>query len=506
MNAEKRIFLVAITVFIAIFVFSLLLLISGSKAAIMGGLLTPCLVLSYCYPRWGLLAFLTYLPFAGTITYSVAGIFKAVGGQISYTGEYPLFHLAKDAFYFPALLAILLTTQAWQKLRSQIKPLLIAISLLLASSLLTLLFVNFAQQLTAQAENPLLMGLVGLKILIGYIPLILCAYYLVGKQKDLFWLMRLLVILILICCGLCFIQYFFLINGICAGSSQLPDPASTQASLQARCFVGGSLLFNPAKNLIRLPGTFVAPWQWAWFLISSSFITYGASFSDPSRRWRVVAWVSMGMVLATTVISGQRSSLLLVPMIFLVLLLLTEKRKQWLPIKLGIITLLAILLASQLGIISEQIQGLIARWNYSPPTDFMANQWRWLTRDRLELLGHGLGRASSAARRLGSTRLIETFYVKVIYEIGVLGFLAFLALVTTLTVLTFKAYRSLQTPSLRHLGLCLWVFVLLISYNPYYYPLAVDPVTVYYWFLAGILLKLPELEQQNLPDKACDLN
>ena len=35
-----------------------------------------------------------------------------------------------------------------------------------------------------------------------------------------------------------------------------------------------------------------------------------------------------------------------------------------------------------------------------------------------------------------------------------------------------------------------------ISYSPYYYPLDVDPVAVYYWLAAGIVLKIPELERQ----------
>ena len=47
----------------------------------------------------------------------------------------------------------------------------------------------------------------------------------------------------------------------------------------------------------------------------------------------------------------------------------------------------------------------------------------------------------------------------------------------------------------------MWVFVLFISYWPYYYPLDVDPVSVYYWLAAGIILKIPEIEQQE-QDKA----
>ena len=42
----------------------------------------------------------------------------------------------------------------------------------------------------------------------------------------------------------------------------------------------------------------------------------------------------------------------------------------------------------------------------------------------------------------------------------------------------------------------MWVFVLFISYFPYYYPLDVDPVNVYYWLAAGIALKVPEIDRQ----------
>ncbi|HEY9805863.1 MAG TPA: hypothetical protein V6D04_04800, partial [Candidatus Obscuribacterales bacterium] len=88
-----------------------------------------------------------------------------------------------------------------------------------------------------------------------------------------------------------------------------------------------------------------------------------------------------------------------------------------------------------------------------------------------------------------------------------LGALLFLGVVTTLTVLTFKAYRSVRDRSLRSYGASFWVFILFISYNTYYYPLDVDPVAVYYWFFAGIVLKLPELDRQEklLKEAAAEL-
>jgi O-antigen ligase len=96
----------------------------------------------------------------------------------------------------------------------------------------------------------------------------------------------------------------------------------------------------------------------------------------------------------------------------------------------------------------------------------------------------------------GDTALVETYYPKIIYEIGIPGALVFLALVTTLVIAGWKTYRSLQDPDISSYGASLWVFILCISYNTYYYPLDVDPVAVYYWFFAGVLFKLPEIDRQ----------
>lgn len=110
------------------------------------------------------------------------------------------------------------------------------------------------------------------------------------------------------------------------------------------------------------------------------------------------------------------------------------------------------------------------------------------------LMGHGLGTATNAARIFGKTRLIETFYPKILYEIGAFGVLIFLAVVTTLTFLTCQSWQLLKDQKLIRLGACILVCMLFISYNTLYYPLDVSPIAVYYWLLAGVLLKLPELD------------
>ena len=498
MQSKKKIILIITVLFTSVVIGSFGLIIASRPVAILAALLVPCTILCYLFPRWGLLAFLVYLPLGGTITYAIAEVLPAFGRGVIFICSYSLLHLAKDAFYLPALISILISYKVWQKKPLKFQPFIIVIACFAFSCLLTFFCVNLPLDFANSTDKVALMGLVGLKVWLGYIPLIFCAYYCFNNQKRLLLFNRVLLLMILVACSLCLIQYLLLVNGICPGSTDLPPPSNTSASLRAQCFVGGSVLFNPGRNLIRLPGTFVAPWQWAWFLIASSCISYGVSLSEPSRLWKDIAIATIIAVLIATVISGQRTALFLVPIIYLTLFLATQKRNKNLLIKLGIIFIVTIIITTQISLVDERIANFIQRWQYAPPQEFIAGQIRWITNNHLTLLGQGLGKTASAARRLGSIRLVETFPAQMLYEIGILGYFAFLSLVTTLTILTFKAYRSLKTPGLRGLGLCLWVFILLISYNPYYYPLAVDPVAVYYWFIAGMLLKLPVLEKENV--------
>lgn len=441
--------------------------------------------LSFRYPRLALWAFLIYLPFGGTVTYII--------------GNSPLLQLAKDGFYIPALLGVI------QYCRRESLPLIInkpifnALLILVGYCCIVLFVVNGAQQLQAGGEKPFLLGILGLKVLVGYAPLIVCAYYLLNDKKTLFFLMRLTVVLILVCCGLAFIQYLFLKTGRCVGTRNAVGEHLFRASLEARCFVGGSLLYSPQHGQIRLPGTFVAPWQWGWFLISSAFLAFACAFNDPLARWRTLGLVSMASVFIMSVLSGQRIALALVPVTTVLLLVLTGQianLKRFVPIAVVLSIGLGLAAINNPQIVQERIDSLESRWNASPPHEFIIDQFEWAVGRQDGLLGNGLGRATNSGRTLGETELVETYYPKLIYEIGVLGALLFFVLATVLTIECFKSYRSVRDRTLRSYGASFWVYVLFISYNTYYYPLDVDPVAVYYWFFAGVILKLPELDRK----------
>jgi len=477
---------ITVSIFLSI-VLGIVLSLAVSPKVGLAALAIPCLGFAYKYPRKALWVFLIYLPISGTVTYWIGK------GNI-------VFQLAKDAFYIPALLALVQYCQVKRLpilIPKGVKP---SLGILLAFCIMTLLFINGSQQIThSESGQPLFMGLLGLKVFLGYIPLIFCGYYLIRSKQQLLFLTRLHVVLAVICCVLGFIQYMMLRTGMCAGTDHLSGADLFKATLDAKCFVGGSLVYSPSQSVIRLPGTFVAPWQWAWFLIANAFFTFATAFNDPSPLWRMSGLIGMAAVFVNAVISGQRIALALVPIIVIILLILTGQvanLKRFIPIGLGLALILGIAAAANPEIVQERIDSFISRWEASPPQAFIQGQFDWAIKQQQGLLGRGLGRATNSARTFGETQLVETYYPKVLYEVGPFGTLAFLALVTSLTVITFKTYRSIKDKNLRAMGASFWVFILFISYNTYYYPLDVDPVAVYYWFFAGATLSLPEIDRQ----------
>ncbi|MEG4530647.1 hormogonium polysaccharide biosynthesis protein HpsL [Microcoleus sp. D2_18a_D3] len=470
-----------------------LFFVAGPKIAIAGGAAAAILLLSYKYPRQALWTFLIYLPFSGTITYAIGG------GNAA-------FQIAKDAFYIPALIALIQSCKKKQLPLFIPKQMLSTFSILLMMAMLTLIFVNGEMQLNPRGgDKPILQGILGLKVLIGYIPLIACTYYLLRTKKDLVFFSRMHIVLAIVCCLLGLIQYLLLQSGKCAGTRGMIGAELYKATLEARCFVGGSLVFSPEVKFVRLPGTFVAPWQWAWFLISNAFLTFASAFCDPSFWWRVIGLFGMALVFANAVISGQRAALVMVPLATAILLVLTGQLvnlKRFIPIGAGLAILLFVGAAINPGIVEQRWESFVSRWNAAPPQQFLFNQFEQSHNFIIDKpLGRGVGRATNSTRIFGATQLIETFQPKLIYELGYPGMISFQIMLLHLAFLTFRAYRSVKDKSLRSYGASFWVFVAFITINTQYYPLDVDPVSVYYWVLAGAILKLPKIDKQVQDEK-----
>lgn len=483
------------------------------------GLLIPLFVVCYNYPRTALWAFLIYMPFSGTMTYWIGG------GNA-------LFQLSKDGFYIPGLLGLIYYCRKKKQAIIVSKPLLITLVLLATCALLTLFFVNGAKQFLPTCDSisyddrylrdangewilsadgivirtpcknsiPFAQGILGLKVLAGYIPLIFCAYYLINDKKQLLFLGRLLVVIAIICCGLALIQFWMFKTGRCQGTDHLAGELLFKPTIKARCLVGGSALYSPSQGQIRMPGTFVSPWHWGWFLVANAAICFSVAFSDSAFFWRNCGLFGMAMVFINAVICGQRLALALVPAVMIIMLFLTGKIadfKRFIPIAIGL-SLVLLIGFSFLNpdFVQERIDSFVGRWNASPPYSFIQEQFDFAMRTQKGFLGQGLGSGTNSTRIFGKVSLIETYHPKLLFEMGFPGLIAFMIFVSHLCFLTFKIYRGLKDECLKSFASGFWVFLLIIAYFPYWYPLDTDPVCVYYWLFAGVLLKLPVIDKE----------
>ncbi|MFM6057604.1 MAG: hypothetical protein ACKPBT_05240, partial [Microcystis aeruginosa] len=319
-------------------------------------------------------------------------------------------------------------------------------------------------------------------------------------KPTLLFFGRLLVTLAIICCVLGLMQYWMLKTGRCAGTRGYVAEALFKAHLDARCLIGGALVYSPEVNMIRLPGTFVSPWHWAWFLVSSAVICYTSAFSETSQKWRLAALMGLTLVFINAVISGQRLAFFAVPMIVGLMAILTGQianLKRFLPIIFAAVLLLAIGFSFlNPDFVQQRYDSAISRWQASPPTAFIQEQLDFAIRNQGGILGRGLGVATASARIFGDIAFVETYHSKVLFELGYIGFTLYMIFMTHLVYLTFRTYRSLKDPTLRGFAGSYWVLLLFVAYLPYWYALDTDPVGVYYWIFAGVIFKLPVIEKQ----------
>jgi hypothetical protein len=354
--------------------------------------------------------------------------------------------------------------------------------------------------LPCRESETFLQGVLGFKVLLGYVPLIFCTYYLIKDKPTLLFFSRLLVTLAIICCVLGLMQYWMLKTGRCAGTRGYLGDSLFKATLEARCLVGGGLVYSPEVNMIRLPGTFVSPWHWAWFLVSSAVICYASAFSEISQKWRLAALVGLTLVLINAVVSGQRLAFFAVPMIVGLMTILTGQianLKRFLPIIFSVALLLAVGFSFlNPDFVQQRYDSAIARWQNSPPTAFIQEQLDFAIRNQGGILGRGLGVATSSARFFGDISFVETFHSKVLFELGYIGFALYMIFITHLVYLAFRTYLSLKDSTLRGFAGSYWVLLPFVAYLPYWYALDTDPVGVYYWIFAGVIFKLPVIEKQ----------
>jgi len=455
-----------------------LLIVRGWGPAAGGGFLL--LVLSLCIlARWqrGVYGLLGYLPFAGTVTLALhpwegPAVFNPV--------------LYKDwLFVVPAYLGFL----AAMILRRER-----AIKL---GGLPSALLLAFGVLVLAQMANPgvpnVLSGLIGAKVWLLYLPLYVLAAALVASRRDLVFFLRFLVVLTAIPCAVGIVEY---VLAQFLGYQELMESVyGDVATLATQGFVyfevGGGLL-------VRIPSTFSFVTQFFGYTLAMLVPCYAVWRMDPSARWRRLGKWMLGVVAVTSFLSGARAAFLFVPL----LLALTYGLDRGFsgvvrvgPYLAGVI--FGALVISRIAAIDLYQHVIELFGDYARDTAYGELAQALASAP----LGMGTGTNTGAARYAFSDpskfAILENYYAKATYELGIPGLLILWCLFGALIWRGFQARRQLRDPGLRACSAAFLAFLITMALNSFKgWLVDLDPINVYFWVFSGVLAKLPYLDSR----------
>ncbi|MEJ7787374.1 MAG: hypothetical protein WKF96_21430 [Solirubrobacteraceae bacterium] len=364
----------------------------------------------------------------------------------------------------------------------------------------------FAMVVVLQLANPALpnivVGLIGAKVWLMYIPMAYLGYHLVRSREDL---RR---VLFIICITGVIPAVIGIVEGVLVNTGQgdvvyrwYGDAAS--AVTQDFAIVG-----EGQASISRVASTFSFVGQYFLFtvaLVAASY-AYWRGFLARSRRTDVLGLALFMLVVLASLLSGARGAILFVPAMIVLMLGLDGVRVRvgvWVALIGGAIAALTVTAA----VFGTDVGDLLAQvWDHAVG-QFVINTVEGF-RNAYEhmLVGLGTGVDTQAARyalpalnpwELVGGRVEEGWWVKLVLELGIAGFVLGVFMLAAVVTRVVQVHRRLADPQLRSISAGLLALVLFLVFNNFKGSfLDLDPTNILFWLFVGILLKLPTLDAE----------
>lgn len=434
------------------------------------GLLLFLLTWFFVLHRWqfGVLLLLLYLPFAGVVT------------LLLYPSSLPV--LFKD-FYFiiPAYLAF------WLRRRDEAPVGRVPQSVSLA--MLALAFMVCIQSFNPGLAS-WLVAAIGVKVWLFYLPLLFLAFALVNSTDDLIRILRLMVVITWIPCGIGIIEWL---------ASMTFGYMETMYAIYGEAADGATqnfAHFNVGGELFRIPSTFSFVTQYFGYTLAMIVPSFALAKLDQSAGWRRFAMLTLVLSMLASFMSGARASYVFVPLMLLLVYWLEGRLRGTLKVAfMGAPVLLAALYVA--GIDPLKLYALMQELfvNYS---DNIAMQGL-VDAITNSPLGTGTGMNTGPARYAfddpNSFIGIENYYAKAVVELGIPGLLVVAGLFFILAKRGYGIHAQLRDSGLRSCASVFLAFIVTIALNSFKgWQIDLDPINVYFWIFSGFLLKLEYLE------------
>lgn len=325
-------------------------------------------------------------------------------------------------------------------------------------------------------------ALIGMRVLLYYIPLYYIGYVFVSSKRQVLTLIA-FVLLEAIPIGL-FGMYQYV------GGSVYVTSLGRGFERTVWMTVGG--FFRPSA-------TFAFTGHYGAYLLFMSLVALGALQVRYPRWVRRGLWISLAAIFVSVVLQGQRTNWVILPL--LILGIFTSRRALGrllrLLIPLGVIVALGSLASG--GMFVTRFMTYVVN-----PTEFYLRTLpathtldKGFSSDWV-FPGHGTGTAVTQTRYLTQGELPpvwEHYSGQLLYMFGLVGLALYAWMYADLLFRLRQAQKRIRDPDLGWVGASLFFYLVWISLSAIFGdPLSYSPTNVYFWFFAGLLSKLSKLE------------
>ena len=429
--------------------------------------------------RWerGVFYLIAFLPYAGVLTLMLR--------------PNPVGSLVKDILFVLPLYAIffLLNTRELRHAR--------------IPNAITLLFVAFGALVLLQLFNPglksIVVGAVGVKVWLLYIPLAYVVSSMVRSPEVLVRLVRLAVVVAVFPCALGLAEFML------ATSIGYEAAMTMIYGKHAYDVTQGFTLFFMGADIYRIPSTFTFVAQYAGFTLTMVAVTYMHMSIEPDARWRTFAQFMMGFVFVACMLTGSRGNFVFTPLLFVTILFLDGKLTRLaLGLILGPVIMVTALQSAGLDVF--KLFGATSKLTQDYGEELVIPD---LIRSLTEYpLGRGAGMNTGgvanlmSANELASTKMIEGYYSKAVIELGYPGLMLLLLLIGTIILYGIQVRARLRDPMARSCASATLGFLIVMAIHSFKgWQVDLDPINVWYWVFVGILFSLPGLEFAGLGER-----
>ncbi|MHB8644059.1 MAG: hypothetical protein ACYDA3_14375 [Gaiellaceae bacterium] len=364
----------------------------------------------------------------------------------------------------------------------------------------------FGLVVTLQALNPglpsLLVGLIGMKVWLLYVPLYFIGYQLIADRAGLRQLLKVMSLAAIVPATIGIAEAVLIYGGSPGVVYSLYGNAAAAATQDFAHmeYAGGGISR-------RIPSTFSFVTQYYTFLAAMITVTYAwwQGFLVGTRHARFGAGL-WALMIAAAFLCGARGAFIFVPLLVVLTLLIERGLARVASVRL--LAPVGIFLAAAL--VFGATGNSIVKATSSTATQEFQNIFvdGFRSAFHITLLGLGTGADTNATRYAFSTpneftavngTWYESWYVKSALELGIAGLVIVVCLLGTLIVRGLRAHRALHDSRLRSVSAA---FLAYLIWNAIYgvkgQYIDLDPTNVYFWFFAGIAAKVATIDRSEV--------